>query len=439
MRVLFTVSDWTTNWFSLVPLGWALRSAGHDVRVACAPSQAEPVSRAGLLPVPVLVGTDLAVTARVHNCREAAAGRWPFPELPPHPDTGRPLTAPDAFDAAVWYRENIDRMAGDARRSTDGAVAFARWWRPHLVVHDLMSLEGPLVGRVLNVPALLHLWGPLGPEDPVPGVPQDEANKSTFLPVDLSGAFARYGVGEIGPEVYEHVVDPCPTAVAPPLRGERLPVRHVVYNGPGPMPAWLMEPSEKPRVCVVWGTSVSTMFGESSFPVPRIAEALEGLDADVVFALTGADRRRAGTLPRDMRLLESRVPLHLLLTGADLAVHHAGGGCTMTALAAGTAQLTLPPGHDQEVIAPRLTAAGVGEHLHDAKAGPEAIRSAVRRLLGDPGPLAMARELAQEMADRPSPAALVSSLERRVEGGGRALLPPARSTRPTTTPLEVIT
>ncbi|MEZ3182534.1 DUF1205 domain-containing protein [Streptomyces pimonensis] len=410
MRVLFTVSDWTTNWFSLVPLGWGFQSSGHEVRVLCAPSQAEAVARAGLVPVPILVGAELEVTARVHNCRQARAGRWPFQDLPPHPVTGLPLAAADEFDSSAWFQDNMERLVDNATRSTDAAVAYAHRWRSHLVVHDPMSVEGPLLGRVAEVPALLHLWGPVSPHDPVPGVPQDEENKATFVPVDLSDAFGRHGVGTMGPEVYEHVVDPCPAAVAPPVTGRRIEVRYVPYNGPGHLPDELMGPPGKPRVCVVWGTSVSAIFGPGSFPVPRVVEALAGLDVEVVFALTAQDRERTGPLPEGMHVLRDYVPLHLLLPECDLVVHHGGGGCTMTALAAAVPQLMLPPGHDQEVIGPRLARAGVAQSVHNAAAEPSAIRSAAARLLTDRGFRDTAQRLAAEMAHRPHPAALAASL-----------------------------
>ena len=67
MRVLFAVSAWPGHYFPLVPLGWALRAAGHEVRVLCAESDVDPVTRAGLTPVPVLRGLDLLLGARMIN------------------------------------------------------------------------------------------------------------------------------------------------------------------------------------------------------------------------------------------------------------------------------------------------------------------------------------------------------------------------------------
>ncbi|MDN3264555.1 DUF1205 domain-containing protein [Streptomyces sp. CSDS2] len=409
MRVLFTVSNWPGHWASMVPLGWALQAAGHEVNVLCTPCQTQPVSNAGLMPAPVLEAMDMTVRGRLHNFRMAEFGAWPFSELPPHPLTGKPLDSLDEFDMAAWSRENHDWAIGVTTRSSDAAVEFARRWLPDLVVHDLMSFEGPLIGKVLDIPALLQLWGPVGPDDEVPGAPPG----ASFVPTDPSGAFARYGVGEMGPHVYEHVIDPSPVSARPPLKAERLSVRHVPYNGPGARP-----PREEsgsagaPRVCVVWGTSVSGIYGPVSFAVPRIVRALAGLGAEVLVLLAGADRERmerAGALPPGVRLME-RTPLHLLVPGCDLVIHHGGAGCAMTALAAGVPQLALYTGLDQEVIAGRLAGAGAARAVPNAQADAEAIRAAVTSLLTDPACSSAARRLREEMESQPTPAALVSSL-----------------------------
>lgn len=403
-RVLVAVSDWTTHWLNMVPLLWALQSAGHEVRVVCAPWQTAAAERAGLVPVEILQPGELVPRARMHNHVNARAGHWPYPELPPDLTTGDPVGSLDDFDPFGWIDENKTRMIDAAARSADAAVGFARWWRPHLVIHDLMSIEGPLVARVLGVPAFLTLWGPVGPDDEVPGVPG-----LRFLAVDQARAFARHDVGEWGPDGVEHVIDPCPPGIDLPLRARRLPIRQLPYNGPGRWPTWLSEPVAKPRICVVWGTSVSTVFGRGSFPVPRLVEAFAGLDAEVVVTVTGDDHERIGKLPPGMRAMRE-VPLHLLLPTCDLVVHHGGGGSAMTALAAGVPQLIMPPGGDQEIIAARFARAGVAETRHNARAGSDWIRAAAERLLGEPGYRLAADRLRAEMAERPTPAQVAADL-----------------------------
>ena len=75
MRVLFTTSNWAGHWFCLVPLGWALQAAGHEVRVTCAPAQAAAIGQAGLTPVPVTADADMMVVGRMTHFVAAVLGR----------------------------------------------------------------------------------------------------------------------------------------------------------------------------------------------------------------------------------------------------------------------------------------------------------------------------------------------------------------------------
>ncbi|MCD0485145.1 protein IroB, partial [Streptacidiphilus sp. ASG 303] len=131
-----------------------------------------------------------------------------------------------------------------------------------------------------------------------------------------------------------------------------------------------------------------------------------------------------GALPPGMRLLE-QAPLHLLLPGCDLVVHHGGAGCTMTALAAGVPQLAISNGLDQHVNARRVTAAGAGADLRGHLAGTDAIRTAAAGLLGSAEARASAGRLREQIDRNPSPAELAAALERLAagavpsHGGGR--------------------
>ncbi|RQX22278.1 hypothetical protein DLJ57_25730, partial [Micromonospora chalcea] len=51
---------WRSHFYSLVPLGWALQAAGHEVRVASHPSMVAAISSAGLAAVPLGADVDFA-------------------------------------------------------------------------------------------------------------------------------------------------------------------------------------------------------------------------------------------------------------------------------------------------------------------------------------------------------------------------------------------
>jgi hypothetical protein len=48
MKVLIVTFPAPSHYFPLVPMGWALRASGHDVRVACPASFAGVVTASGL-------------------------------------------------------------------------------------------------------------------------------------------------------------------------------------------------------------------------------------------------------------------------------------------------------------------------------------------------------------------------------------------------------
>src|SRR4051794_38737813 len=101
MRVLFTASNSGGHYFCMIPLGWALQAAGHEVRVACPPTQAAAIYSAGLIPVPVLDGIDLEYWARLTRYQEAVAGTLNLPGMPMHPDTGERVSDLGEFDVAA--------------------------------------------------------------------------------------------------------------------------------------------------------------------------------------------------------------------------------------------------------------------------------------------------------------------------------------------------
>ncbi|MEU0562285.1 nucleotide disphospho-sugar-binding domain-containing protein [Dactylosporangium sp. NPDC006015] len=405
MRVLFSVSSWPTHYSSMVPLGWALQAAGHELRVLCAPSQTAAVAGAGLPPVPLLGGMEVAVHNRLSYVREALAGQWPYPWTPLHPVTGAQMSTLDGFDAAAYARTDGARFAEASAAGHDAAVAFAREWRPDLVVHDPVSTEGLLAALAAGVPAILALWGPVGTH---------EAPPVRILPDDLGDSFARHGFGPFGPDLIRHVLDPCPDEVAPPVGGERLPVRYVPYNGPGVPPPRQPRGGRK-RVCVTWSTALSTMTGPRSYALPAIVEALAGLGVEAVLTATREDAEALGPVPPGVRLLE-RCPLYALLPDCDAVVHHGGAGSAMTAMVTGTPQLAITFASEQACLAGRMAAAGAGLHLPGHTATAETIAATVAALLDNSAHQRAATALRRAAVSRPTPVELLPRLEKLAAG-----------------------
>ncbi|MFH8980964.1 nucleotide disphospho-sugar-binding domain-containing protein [Streptomyces varsoviensis] len=405
MRVLFTVSDWPSHYYPMVPLGWALQAAGHEVRVACAPSQRDPVRQAGLLPVPLAEPPmDMLTQNRLWNYWAAKAGGWPHAHLPPDPVTGRPLASLDDFDFAAFRAERREHNLRAAAAAHDAVVAYARDFRPHLVVHDRLSPEGVLAARVLGVPSVLHLWGPHGTAEPEPEL--------SAMPGDPSGSFPRYGVGEWSPDLIEYVIDPCPPGMRPPLGPgvTRLPVRYVPYNGARSAPAAPpVKKAGRTRVCLAWGNSLSRAYGQAAHVLPGLVEALRAPDRELLL-LAPPDDLPARPGP-GVTVLED-YPLHLALRGCDAVVHYGGAGCTMTAMQAAVPQVVVPFSPDLALNARRVTEAGaartVPAHTKELYAR---VATTVTTLLTTPPHTTAARKLAQQNDSAPTPAQLATHLE----------------------------
>ncbi|WP_203765403.1 nucleotide disphospho-sugar-binding domain-containing protein [Actinoplanes nipponensis] len=398
-----TVSAWPTHWYPMVAVLWGLQAAGHQVAVVCPPSQAAPVTRAGLTPAPVLAELDIAFLARLRNVFDAQAGAWPYDWPPPHPVTGAPMKAVAEFGYAEFTRAGAEKIARPVARNGRAAIAFAREYRPDLVLHEPLAMEGLLAARVVGVASAVHLWGPIGTHE------RDPAAASVVeYPV---GSFAPHGAGAVALDTVGHVIDPCPEPLGPVVDAERLAVRYTPYNGPEEVPAWLLDPPTRPRVAVVWGTSLTAMYGPGSFAVPLILDALAGLDVEVVVCTSARDAAGVRYTRPGVRVV-AELPLHLLLPTCAAVVHHGGAGCLMTAVATGVPQVVLPTGMDQPVNAARLAATGAAISVPRAGADPEAVRAAVAAVVGEPSYRAAAAALRRSNDDRGTPAELVGGLEK---------------------------
>ena len=387
MRVLFTTWAWRSHLFPMVPLAWACRAAGHEVRVATQPGLVDEVLRAGL--PAVAVGRDVAVTDMVQDYvirPTAAPGRTPSP--PPEPAAGPPRI--------------LSMLIALTEAMVDDLVAATRAWDPDLVVHEGTTLAGPLAAAAAGRPAVRHLYG------------LDLLHRTrTALADMLAPTCERFGVDPLE-ALSGLTVDPCPDSLQVPRDSPPMPVRYVPYNGAGCVQSWLLEPPRRARVCVTWGTTMARL-SPALFLTGPVANALCSLDVEVVAAVTGDQRRMLRGLRPEVRVAES-VPLHLLLPTCDLMVHHGGAGTLLTGLTCGVPQLVVPQLPDHTMHGQRLAECGAGTLLPPYDATAEQVRAAAEILLHTPGPRESAQRLRAEIARRPPPAEVVDALEDLARG-----------------------
>jgi UDP:flavonoid glycosyltransferase YjiC (YdhE family) len=130
MRVLITTPALHGHLYPLVPLARALVAAGHDVRVACAPSFAPIVAACGLTPYPA--GFDFA--------GQSWANLFPaFGAMPPGEE--RRVWAFHHIFVGAWSRAfvpEIQRLAAS--------------WRPDVIVRDYNEFGACIAGELLDIP-----------------------------------------------------------------------------------------------------------------------------------------------------------------------------------------------------------------------------------------------------------------------------------------------
>jgi UDP:flavonoid glycosyltransferase YjiC (YdhE family) len=372
MRVLFTTFPVPSHYFPMVPLGWALRAAGHEVRVACAPSLTTAVTSSGL-PAVTVPEADLASAWRGLS----QPGRT---EPPP---------------AAERSARAIAMFAMVARETAAQTIAFARDWHAQLIVYEPRAYAGVLAAHALGLPLVRHLSGV----------------DYTFLQAEsertaLAELWHRSGADGADP-LGTLTVDPCPPSLQVPAPVARQAIRYVPYNGPALEPGWLRDKPGRPRVCISAGTALPGRRDMVASARQAIG-ALAGLDAEVIVA-AGSRPELLEPIPGHFRVIES-LPLHLLLPTCDAIVHHGGAGTALTAAACGVPQLLLPDGGDRFLHAGQLAAAGAGISISQAEASPEAIAGAARCLLADPCYRQAARRIQHEVARQAAPAQIVDAL-----------------------------
>ncbi|MEU8551428.1 nucleotide disphospho-sugar-binding domain-containing protein [Streptomyces roseoverticillatus] len=383
MKILVTASCSEGLVLPLVPISWALRSAGHEVLVAAPANMASVVTDAGL----AFVASGPPVEMPEVLSFDRQGNRVPMPSgeenLLPHIGRG---------------------YARLAVRLLEGVRSVAERWRPDLIVTETYGFVGPLVAARL-------------------GIPWIEQGMRLSSPAAITAA----GAGELGPELAELGLTDLPAAalsldLCPPgLRREDLPgsmrMRFVPYNGRMEnLPGWVLEERERPRVCLTFGTRVplnrSPIRGGFSL-LEELIHRLPGLGAEVVVAASDAVVRDLGPLPEGVRAA-AQLPLHQILPACDMIVHHGGVGTTLTALAAGVPQLTIPVIAEVWESARLLVASGAGRQIAFADATADAIADNAAALLRDPSYGEKARLLRDQLVSLPSPAEAVRTIERLV-------------------------
>jgi UDP:flavonoid glycosyltransferase YjiC (YdhE family) len=358
MRILITTSPGLGHILPTISFAHAARAAGHDVLYASG-GHVDSIAQAGLQVVDASPGTDYgqlfaSFGATVHQQMAAARD-----------DLSRSM-------------EIALRMFAKVSEPTlETVVRVAEKWQPDVIVHTPMQAAGQLAAGKLGVPLVMLNLG-MGHDRGLP-----DLRHATYE--ELHEYFERHGVAEAPAPAVRFDVTPPSVRGSAALSDHVWPMRYVPYNGGATVPEWLLDKPERRRVLIV--------------------AAASKVDAEFVLALGNVDTSSLGELPDNVRVV-GYLPLGVMLSSCDAAIHHGGAGTTMTTVDAGIPQIVVPQGADQFINADTVTANGLGQRATVA----DVDVALIERLLTDEQWRANAARVRDELHAMPTPVEVVDRL-----------------------------
>ncbi|WP_233874901.1 nucleotide disphospho-sugar-binding domain-containing protein [Streptomyces sp. ST2-7A] len=397
----------------VVPLAWALRGAGHEVRVAVHPGLADAVGAAGLTAVPL---GDRDVLRRVVEFGSRTENLDVL-------DDSLALGAggEGAGDWAAKWERITDALAISAA-ALDDLVAYCRHWEPELVIWDPFCVSAAFAARVSGAAHARFLWG----QDNVAWLWERAGERSRQLGEDGADAALRKLMDPMrratGLELEDELlvgqwtIDPMPPGLRLPAAVDYLAVRRVPYNGSAVVPDWLRTEPRLPRVCLTLGVGGRgrQLFRVSGTSFDDVLAAVAELDVELIATVEASRLRTTSTVPDNVRLIDY-LPLDVLLPSCSAVIHHGGGGTFAAAAAHRVPQVVVPMAFwGEAATAAYVAGRGAGLVIDPGSFSAENLRRGVARSLSDPSLRAGAEGLHRALQEIPSPHDIVPSLENLV-------------------------
>ncbi|APU21342.1 activator-dependent family glycosyltransferase [Actinoalloteichus sp. GBA129-24] len=427
LRVLFVTGPWNSHLYQMVPLAWALRSAGHEVRVASEPEFTDSITEAGLTAVPV--GPDETLQERLHRIRGENAPKMAAAVPPFLTDslfalgeggrTGLP------WDELSWFLGTVvvpgmwivnDELVEDL-------VTYCRFWKPDLVLCDVIAHAGAVAADAVGAAhARMVCWNDLFlriRHDFLRAQEQQPADERLDPVREWYAGWARKYGRDFSEEVVtgQFAVNILPEQWRLEPHERTLSMSYVPYNGRSVVPSWLNEAPRVSRVLMTFGISKAPWIDILGMSVAQVQEALDSmadLDIELILTLSDEERDQLVRVPDNTRVVEF-VPMNVLLPSCSVVIHHGGAGCFNGAMVHGVPQLIVESSVDAVAKRTVLRETGAGLSIAmDELTGPR-VRECVTRMLEEDGFLRGAERLQRQALDLPTPVALVSELERITE------------------------
>jgi len=391
MRILLTTQPAYGHFRPLLPLALALRSRGHDVRVATS-GLFGPVVEAHDLP-PIPAGLD-----------------WLESDKSTIPDD---MQAPSDSTLATFFAHQFVRMT--ARQLALDVIAHARDWAPDVIVRESTEFGGALAAEVLRVPtAAVQVASP------------SLVTPAVLAAVESVLDTVRAGLG-LPPDRHLARLQAAPVLCFAPLALHDptvpLPPNFLSFR-PEPWPEEALFPSQlqglgtrRPLVYATLGTVFNNPAYELPF-FPAVLGALGDEDVDVLVALgPGADPTSIGSVPANIHVADY-VPQRAVLKRSRVVICHGGYGTVLDAIDSAVPLIVVPFGADQHINGASVERLGIGRLIDEDALTAGVLRSEVHELLRDPGWQTNITELRDAWQALPGPAAaaaLVEQLSRSID------------------------
>jgi UDP-glucoronosyl and UDP-glucosyl transferase len=274
--------------------------------------------------------------------------------------------------------------------------------KPDLILFESCAFAAPLLGELLGIPAVHHLFGPRI-ETEVMELIDDAVSP-------LWRSFGRDSPGFAG--IYRDLtIEICP----PSLEIEQTEYGERLFLRPSPRPVEERSVAERPLVYATLGTVMNT--ATNVFRDILIGLSDEPLD---VVVTVGRDRDPADLepIPPNARV-ERFIPQATLMPRCEVVVHHGGAGTTFGCFTHGVPQVVIPQGADNFINAAMVERVGAGVTLLPDNVNPGSIRDAVTAIIRDPQFDADARRIADEIAVMPGPDEVAQQLRTWIEHRNR--------------------
>jgi UDP:flavonoid glycosyltransferase YjiC (YdhE family) len=449
MQFLFGMFDGGGNVDPLLAVANALRARGHGVRILAGPTYDDRAVTPDFLTR--LAAEDFPVVPL------RRAGRPPCVTRPRGLLWGRT----GKFFGPLWFTHHL---YASSRDWAQGMVDELRQNPADVVVSDYL-LPGALVGaEAAGVPAaaLLHTVYFVRP---APGIPPggpglmpasgpagrlrdtlvaaaiQRVHRRDALPL-LNQARADFGLPGLRSPFHQYDLaarvlvlthegfDFRARSLPPNVRYTGMPFRHEGTARPWESP-W---PADDRRPLVL--VSLSTTFQDQAPVLARLLRAFDGQAARGLVTVGPAVDTRDFTAPPNVAL-RSWVPHAAVLPQSSAVVTHCGHGTVMAALSHGVPIVGLPMGRDQNDVAARVVAGGLGLRLAPTAAS-EQLWAAIRRVVAEPSFRQAAEQMRMALAREHGARRAAEELEAlapltRTRGGvrdslffprGRMLTPP---------------